>query len=169
MESFQKLKIVLLPLGLAVLFVLQNQLFNFWLEINPNLYTVRRILVTFATGVILYGPSLFFKKRGRYIYLLIISFFISSIFVAQFIYFQYAQSFLQVSALKYAALAISVLGAVFSLLSFKLLLFISGFLIVLFAFFVAFSKKYRLCDFAFSGAEKIIIFLHYISSPNLSR
>ncbi|MCX6721690.1 MAG: hypothetical protein NTY04_00640, partial [Candidatus Staskawiczbacteria bacterium] len=104
------IKIVSLPLLLAVLFVIQNQIFNLWLNLYSKLYFTRLTLVSFALGVVFYGPGLLFKKNHRYIYLFIISFLVSILFSAQFLYYRYSQSFLQFSAIKYIGQMDSVAG-----------------------------------------------------------
>ena len=149
-------KIVILPLMLAILFVIQNLAFNYWLKIYSPSYFTRLFLVTFALGLILYGPALFFRKKFKYIYLIIISFLISVLFCAQFLYFRYSASFLQFSALKYLGQAGSVAGTVKTLLTPELLLFFSSFIIVLMAYFFSLKKT---VEFSLPNWEKIIILL----------
>ena len=118
--------IVSLPLMLAVLFAIQNQAFNRWLNIYSKLYSVRLSLVAFALGIVFYGPALLFKKRYKYIYLFSVSFLISFIFAAQFLYYRYSQSFLQFSAIKYIGQVDSIAGTIKTLLTPELLLFFSN-------------------------------------------
>jgi phosphoglycerol transferase MdoB-like AlkP superfamily enzyme len=151
------IKVTSLPLSLAVLFVIQNQLFNWWLKIYSNSYFTRLTLVAFALGIIFYGPALLFRKRYKYWYLFFISFFISFLFVAQFLYYKYSQSFLQFSAVKYLGQADSVSGTIKTLIDFKVTLFLSNFVIVLVDFFV--SKKNKKPEFILPSWEKIIIVL----------
>jgi lipoteichoic acid synthase len=132
----------LLPLTLILVFVLQNEMFNVWLKLYSKAYTMRLFVVAFALGTVFYLPSLLFRRKIKYIYLFLISFFISFIFVAQFLYFRYSQSFLQISAIKYFWLAGSLGGAVKSLLTPGLLLFMLNIIIVSISFALTFRKKY---------------------------
>ena len=122
---------IFLPLILAGLFVIQNLEFNKWLKIYSDGYFSRLVLATFALGIILFGFSLLFKKRYKYIYLFLISVLISVLFTAQFLYYTYSQSFLQFSAIRYLNQAGSVAGTARTLLSPELLLFFCNFLIIL--------------------------------------
>jgi lipoteichoic acid synthase len=149
------IKVISLPLILAVLFVLQNQIFNLWLNLYSKAYSVRLSLVAFALGVVFYGPSLLFKKRYMYVYLFSVSFLISFLFIAQFLYYRYSQSFLQFSAIKYIGESISVSGTIKTLLTPELLFFISNLVVVAIAFILTFRKKYT--EFVLPGWEKIVI------------
>ena len=135
-------RVIFLPLTLAVLFVLQNQAFNKWLDIYSKVYSVRLFLVTFALGIVFYGPAVLFKKKYAYIYLFSISFLVSLIFIAQFLYYRYSQSFLQFSAIKYLGQAGSVFGTIKTLLNPELLFFISNLLLVLVVFILTFKKNH---------------------------
>ena len=151
------LKIISLPLVLAVLFVMQNQIFNIWLGIYSKAYSVRLFFVAFALGIVFYGPALLFNRKYKYWYLFIISFIVSIIFVAQFLNYSYSQSFLQFSAIKYLDQAGSVWGTIKTLLSFKILLFLSNFLLVLIVFLISLGKKTT--RFILPKWEKLIIIL----------
>jgi len=135
-------KATFLPVALAVLFAAQNQVFNSWLDIYSRTYFTRLSLVTFALGIIIYGPALLFKRRYKYIYLLSVSFLMSFIFSAQFLYYRYSESFLQFSAIKYWDQADSVAGTIKILLTPELLVFVSGFFVVLIAFIIAHKNNY---------------------------
>jgi len=124
-----------LPLALVLLFTVQNQAFNNWIGLGTSVDLGRLLMVSVSLGVIIYGPAIFFKKPKRYGYLAIASAAVSVLFIAQYLNFQYSESFLQVSALRYANQAPAILGTVASLLSAKILLFLSGFLLVIVAFF----------------------------------
>lgn len=115
---------------LAAFFVIQNIAFNEWLGFQ-HLYFGRFLAVNFALGLALYCPALFFGKRGRSAYLFAISCTVSLLLASQFLYFQYSQSFLQVSALKYVGQVVSVAGTVKSLLSVKLVLFFANIFLAL--------------------------------------
>ncbi len=153
--------LLFLPLLLAVLFFIQAWAFDCWLNLSPNQYIWRFFFVNFALGLLLYGPSVFFKKRGRYVYLFLISFFISIIFLSQFIYFEYAKSFLQVSVLHYSWQAFSVTGTVKKLIGFGLLLFICNFLLVGVAYWLTFKKNYR--EIIVSNKGKLIFAIFIIA------
>ncbi len=159
-RTISYIEAIFLPLILAVLFTIQNQAFNGWLGLYSKAYSVRLSLVTFALGIILYGPSLLFKKRYKYIYLFLISFLVFFIFSAQFLYYRYSQSFLQFSAIKYLGQADSVEGTVKTLLTPELLLFFSNVIIVLIALILTSRKKY--IEFVLPKWEKIIIILAMI-------
>ncbi|MCX6723196.1 MAG: hypothetical protein NT094_04005 [Candidatus Staskawiczbacteria bacterium] len=135
------INVISLPLILAVLFVIQNLAFNKWLDIYSKTYFARLCLVTFALGVVFYGPVLLFNKRYKYIYLFLVSFIASIIFVAQFLYYSYSQSFLQFSAIMYAGEAVSVSGTIKTLITPQLLLFFVNIVIVLIGFAFSFRKK----------------------------
>lgn len=151
------LRVLSLPLVLALLFVLQNQVFNLWLHLYSKTYSVRLSLVAFALGVVFYGPSLLFKKRYMYVYLFSVSAVISLIFIAQFLYYRYSQSFLQFSAIKYIGEAVSISGTIRILLTPGLLLFIINLAVVAAAFALTFRKKYT--EFILPNWEKIILVL----------
>jgi phosphoglycerol transferase MdoB-like AlkP superfamily enzyme len=121
---------VWLPVVLVLLFIVQNQAYDSWLNIYPSQYIWRRLFVNLALGVILYGPSLFWRRHGRYVYLFIMSVLVTFVFSAQFIYFEYASAFLQVSALKYAPVVGSITGTILTLLNWHLLIFILSPLLV---------------------------------------
>jgi len=152
---------IFLPLVLAVLFVVQNQVFNLWLNIYSKSYSARLSLATFALGVVFYGPATFFKKRYKYIYLFLVSFLLSFLLSAQFLYYKYSQNFLQFSAIKYVTQADSVIGTIKLLLTPELLLFFSNLAIVLIAFIFTFRKKYT--EFILPKWQKIIIVLVMIA------
>jgi len=154
-------RIISLPLMLAVLFVIQNQAFNKWLGIYSKAYSVRLSLVALALGIILYGPALLFNRRYKYIYLFSMSFLISFIFSAQFLYYRYSQSFLQFSAIKYIGAAVSVAGTIKTLITPELLLFFINIAIVSIAFILTFRKTTQRVhpEFVLPKWEKIIIIL----------
>jgi len=160
-QSVVYLKVILLPLVLVILFTIQNQAFNIWLNIYSKAYSFRLATVTFALGVVFYGPALLFKKRYKYIYLFLISFLISFIFVAQFLYYRYSQSFLQFSALKYVWEAGSVAGTIKILLTPELLLFVGNIIIVLSVFI--FAVKRKALESKVSKWEKVIVVLIMIA------
>jgi len=162
--------IVFLPLALAVLFVLQNQIFNLWLDIYSKSYFTRLTLVSFALGIVFYGPAVLFKRKYKYIYLLLVSFITSLVLTTQFLYYKYSQSFLQFSAIKYMGQADSVVGTIKTLLTPELLLFFSNFLLVIIAYII-YSKKVKISaalfqkfpEFILPTWEKVIIILAMIA------
>ena len=161
-----------LPLALVVLFVLQNQIFNAWLGIYSKTYSVRLSLVTFALGVLFYGPALLFKKRLRFAYLFFISFLVSFLFSCQFLYYRYSQSFLQFSAIKYFGQADSIMGTIKALLTPELLVFFSNFIVVLVVFVISVRKSKNAHkktkgspkpEFVFPAWEKILLILAMVA------
>ncbi|MFA6995072.1 MAG: LTA synthase family protein [Patescibacteria group bacterium] len=145
------------PVVLALLFVWQNQAYNSWLNIYPQQYIIRRVLVTFSLGIIVYGPAWFFKKRGQYLYLFLVSILISFIFVAQFIYYEYATAFLQVSAWKYASLATSQTGTIVTLLNWRILLFVANLILLILALII--DRQIKFTDFKKTNREKLVILM----------
>ncbi|MCX6724419.1 MAG: LTA synthase family protein [Candidatus Staskawiczbacteria bacterium] len=146
-----------LPLILAVLFVIQNQVFNEWLNIYYKAYSARLFWATFALGIFFYAPYLLLKKRYRYLYLFLISFLLSFIFTAQFLYYRYWQSFLQFSAIKYFGLAHSVMGTVKVLITPELFFFYINIAVVLVAFLL--FRRRKDVEIVLPKWEKIIIIL----------
>ncbi len=151
------IKIVFLPLLLAVLFVAQNQMFNWWSGLYFAPFFWRLCWVTFALGIVFYGPAVMLKQKYRYWYLLIISFFISLVFIAEFLYYKYSQSFLQFSAIRYFHQAKSILGTVQVLLSWELLLFLSNLIIVLIALYINFVVRRKKYEFSLPRWEQVIL------------
>jgi len=158
MQRFKRyLQVIWLPLALVIIFVIQTLAFNYWFNITPGLYLYRLIIVSFALGVVLHGPSLLFRKHGRFIYLFIISLSVSALFISQFLYFSYAGAFLQVSALSYAGLATTLTGTIATLITYKLLIFLINILLLILIIILSYQKKYA--EIIFSQKEKIIAIL----------
>jgi hypothetical protein len=135
MKSFvralrQVWRISWLPLVLVAIFVIQNHLFNYWLNISPGNYVWRRSLVTTALGILLFAPALLINKRFKYPYLTVVSLLVALIFAAQYLYYSYSGGFLQASALFYAGEGVSILGTVKTLLNWHLIVFVAGLIIV---------------------------------------
>ena len=152
------IKIILLPLVLAVLFVIQNIAFNNWLGIYSKAYSGRLFWVCLALGIVFYGPALLFrKKRYKYGYLIIISFLVSLLFIAQYLYYKYSQSFLQFSALKYVGQVDGVSGTIKTLFDARLLLFFVNLGLVLLVFFLEIKIKQK--EFTLPKWEKVIMIL----------
>lgn len=150
------LKALALVVAMTLIFVVQNEAFNHWLGLYWGPYELRFFFVTLSLGLILYSPALFFRGLGKYIYLLIVSTAVSFLLIAQFLYFTYSQSFLQVTALKYIGLAPSESGTIAILLSPQLLLFLVAPLLVLICLALSFRKKY--IEILLSKKEKLVIF-----------
>ena len=148
---------VFLPLVLAILFAIQNELFNEWLGLYSPAYSLRLFLVAFALGLVFFGPALLFNKKGRYIYLFLISFLVSVLFAAQFMYYRYSESFLQFSALKYFGEAGSVAGTIKTLIDPQMFFFFTGLAVVLIAFLFTRHEKY--IGYILPVWEKVIIVL----------
>ena len=160
-KTIEYLKIIFLPLLLAVLFVIQNVAFNWWLDIYSRTYFFRLIWVSFALGVVFYGPALLFKRKYKYWYLIFISFLVSVILTAEFLYYKYSQSFLQFSAVRYLTQADSLMGTVKILLTPELLLFFSNLAIAIVAYII--SAKIKIKEFVLPNWEKVIIVLVMIA------
>jgi len=138
------IRILRLPIILAVLFVIQNQAFIVLLHIVPELY-LRASVVTFALGMLLYGPVVFFTSRLRYWYLLCMSVITSLIFISQYLYYAYFNGFFQVAALKYANQTMEITGAIGMLLSPALLIFmVHVFFVVCVMIYVYIKKPVRI-------------------------
>ncbi len=153
---FEYLKASILPVTLAFLFALQNLAFNYLLKIYSPMYSARLIFVTFALGIVLYCPALLFKKRGRFIYLFIVSIIISIVFCSQYLYFKYSESFLQFSAIRYFWQIGEVKGTVKTLVEPNLIIFAINILVLLLGLII--EKKAQI-NFKTSIFGKIIIVL----------
>lgn len=127
----QIFKYYYLIIFLILLLVIQNHLFNYWLDIFPSRYIIRRTIVSLALGLLLFGPAVLMSKRYKYLYLSIISLVVSIFFITQYFYYSYSGGFLQFSSLFYADQGATILGTVKSLLTYKLFLFILAPLILL--------------------------------------
>ena len=97
----------------------------------------------------------------KYIYLFIISFIISIIFSAQFLYYRYSQSFLQFSSIKYFGQADSVVGTIKVLLTPEIFFFLSNIILVLIVFIISLKQKKE--EFILPSWEKVIIFIAMVS------
>jgi phosphoglycerol transferase MdoB-like AlkP superfamily enzyme len=126
----QYLAVGWLPLMLIILFVLQNYFFISWLHITQDPYILRPIAASTALGILLFGPAILLNKWMRYLYLSIVSLLVALIFSFQFLYYTYSGGFLQASALFYVGEGLTVLGTVKTLLTYRLLLFFTGFFLV---------------------------------------
>jgi phosphoglycerol transferase MdoB-like AlkP superfamily enzyme len=124
----------LLPFLLLVLFVLLQALFNVWTGLTPNYFKREFFGATIGTGLLLFSPALFFRGHVRSVYLLLISLPISATLLAQFLYYSYAQGFLQASALQYAGQAADQRATIMTLLTPHLLYFVAPIGMILFAY-----------------------------------
>jgi phosphoglycerol transferase MdoB-like AlkP superfamily enzyme len=115
--------------------VVQTSLFNTWLQIIPHLYRVRRSAAAVGLTAIAFGPALFLKRRGRHIYLFVVSSVIATIFVSEFLYYRYSAGYLEFSALFYAKQTDELWGTIRTLLTPALLAFIVSPILVLVSFF----------------------------------
>ncbi|MDO8489882.1 MAG: LTA synthase family protein [bacterium] len=130
------LSLAFLPAILTLFLVAENQLFVLWLHVVPDAYWVRCSLATLSLGVLVYGISLFIRSRVlRYGYLFVTSCILSLILLSEYLYYSYAASFLQISALQYTAQVLSLFGIITTLLTPKLLLFIIPPTIVILSYF----------------------------------
>ncbi len=150
-----------LPVMLAVLFVVENAAFNGWLKIEPQIYR-RMYAAAFALGVLLYGPAICMRPRWRNAYLAAVSFVVSVIFVAEYLYYSYAGGFLQITALKFTGESSAIIGTAVRFVSPRLMLFVSGFLLVLVAAVRARVRK--IVPIALTVSEKALIVALIIAS-----
>ena len=119
-----------LPAVLAVIFVLQNRLFNFLIKIPAGQDSFRLVAATAASGLLIFGPAVLFRKRFKYPYLILVSLIVALIFAFQFLYYSYSGGFLQASALFYAREGTTVMATVKTLLNYRLVYFAIGPLLV---------------------------------------
>lgn len=144
-----------LPITLIIIFVLQIHLFNLWLDLSPAHYILRRTIVTIAFGLLFFGPAIFLKKISKYLYLFVASMILAIILIAQLLYHSYSGGFLQSSAFLYAGEGLTVLDTVKTLLTYRLIFFIIGPLLVLASFFL--DVKGKIIEKLLSKKDKIII------------
>ncbi len=143
-----------LPITLIFCFVLQNYFFNAWLGIGAKPFLVRRAAATAACGLLLFGPAMLLGKRMKYPYLGLASLLAAFIFIAEFLYYSYSGGFLQVSAFFYTSEGITTLSTAKLLLTYSLLFFLAGPLLVALIWLLV---KFRLItDKRLSGREKIV-------------
>ncbi len=121
--------------------MLQNRIFNLWLNIHEPGDLLKQTIVTCALGMLLFGPAVLLNKHWRYIYLGIVSCAISLIFISQYLYFTYSGGFLQASSLMYSREAMYVTGTIERLLTWRLLLFVVGPLAVLSVFLLTRKRQ----------------------------
>lgn len=137
-----------MPLVLAIIFVAQNFLFNYWLKIEPGEYAARRLAATAALGVLLYGPVLLLGRRSKYPYLFAVSFVAAAVLSVQYLFYSYSGGFLQASALFYAGEGLSILPTVKTLLDWHLIVFAAGLLVVFGVWIIeVFSKRFAALEF----------------------
>lgn len=115
-----------LTFSLIALLVIQSHAFNFWLDVNPTEYLVRRTLSSAALGFLLFGPAFLMSKKIKYWYLGIMSSATALLFAVQFLYYEYAEGFLQPSAFSYFREGATMFSAVKILLSWRMLIFAAG-------------------------------------------
>ena len=132
---------IILPALLIAVFMLQTLLFDVWLGIYSKTSFLILLSFAFILGVVLYGPALLLRKTKLRIYLLITSFLVSFVFIAQFLYYEYSSGFLQFSAVKSLGAVPALAGTIAILITPKLLLFLLGVFIVLISFFIKPNKE----------------------------
>lgn len=129
-----------LPIVLVFVFVLQNHFFNAWLDIPVRPFFIRRTVVSFSLGTLLFCPAILLKKWIKYLYLILVSLLTSSIFIIQFLYYSFSGGFLQSSALFYASEGTTVLDTAKTLLTYHLIFFIFGLFVILLAWILDYKK-----------------------------
>lgn len=152
---------VLLPLVLALVFVAQNDAFNRWLHIGPQI-NLQMYSATFGLGVLLFGPAAFLKPRARHLYLLVMSLLTSVLLLCEYLYFAYDGGFLQISALKLTSQVGSVSGTALRLLTPRLVFFLANLLLVpLVMLFGRWRKTYHV---SLSLVEKVLALVIVLGS-----
>ncbi len=142
-----------LPIVLSVLLAVETNFFNVWLNLANQYYFPRLVAASVGLSMLLFFPAVFFSKRNfRYMYLSLVSIIVSLIFVSEFLYYKYSNGFLEASSLGYAGQAFTLFGTIQTLLSYKLLLFISPIFLLIIGFFaVKIDREAKL-----SVKEKIV-------------
>lgn len=140
LKYFEQSKLVLLLIGL---FVVQNQIFNLSVHFFYNPYFRIFLMESLTLGVLLYGPAIFFKKKFRYIYLSIISIFISLLFSSQYIYYSFYGGFFQTSVFEYMGQASAEWSTILTLLNPIILLFFLNIIVVLRAYILERKEEYH--------------------------
>lgn len=90
----------MLPLILILVFVAQTRLFNWYLKISMSI-SQQAMVSAFAVSILVFGPAMVLRRRGRYIWLVIAAFLMELLFVAQYIYYLSFDTFIRGSALRY--------------------------------------------------------------------
>ncbi|MDB5188293.1 MAG: hypothetical protein JWO50_813 [Candidatus Kaiserbacteria bacterium] len=93
---------LIVPVGLVIIFVIQNLIFNNWVHLDPNPENAIFVFDCAIFGVLLYMPGILCRGIWRFIYYLCVSVILSAIFISQYLYFSFYGGFLQASALRYA-------------------------------------------------------------------
>jgi phosphoglycerol transferase MdoB-like AlkP superfamily enzyme len=145
------------PAVLVAIFIIQNYLFNLFLNIKDGLYFASNGIVTAALGILLFGPSLIVNKRFKYLYLGFVSLFVALIFAFQFLYYSYSGGFLQASALFYAGEGMTILATLKTLLDYRLIFFALGLFTVLAAWIL--SRYGLIGEYYFAKKEKLVVIL----------
>lgn len=120
--------------SLILLFVVQNQLFNRWVDIVGNPDIIISLLESATFAALMYGPALLFRRHARYAYLIVASLIVALVFCAQFTYFAFFGGFMQASALKYAGQTGAEMSTIRALLSPKLIVFVLHVILVVWAY-----------------------------------
>lgn len=120
---------------LVVVFVVQNQLFNYWTDINPNPELLLSVIESVCLAILVFGPALLFPRKLQYGYLFVASLFLALMFMVQYTYYAFFGGFMQASALKYAGQAGAEVSTILALLSPKLAVFLFSPILVLLALF----------------------------------
>lgn len=143
-----------LPAFLTALFILQNQIFNILVGLSYNPHLPFFVIISFSLGMLLYAPSVFFGKVGRYAYLFVAATAVSLIFISQYLYFSFFGGFLQASALKYAGQIGEIKSTIAALFTPHIFVFLLNVFTVIAA--GALSYKEKITDIFLSKKEKTI-------------
>lgn len=136
-------RVALLPLSLVVLFVIQNLLFNSWVHLFPNPNLSLLLIEVVTLGILFFCPAVLLSHRARYIYLLVVSTFVSLIFISQYLYFSFFGGFMQASALEYSGQINSEWSTVVTLISPRILVFLLGIFFLFIAIIISRRRLYR--------------------------
>jgi phosphoglycerol transferase MdoB-like AlkP superfamily enzyme len=131
--------VAVLPVLLTALFVFQSVAFDAWLAISPVIYG-RMVVVSVSLGAALFGPAMFMRGRWRTAWLAAVSAVTSAVFVGEYLYYSYAAGFLQLTSLRLIGQADAFMGTALRSLSPRMLLFVAGPALVLWA---ALGKRHR--------------------------
>ena len=144
---------VILPICLALVFVVQNFAFNAWLHIVPQV-NLQIVSATFGLGVLLFGPSVFMRPRNRAIYLVAMSLLTSILFSVEYLYFSFTGGYLQISALRLTSQMGAVYGTALRLIRPQLMFFFANLILV--SAVASLARVRQVCSVSLSVGEKVL-------------
>ena len=152
--ALRYLHVVAVPLFLTLFLMIEQEMFARWIGLTGHPYLISLIGSTVGLGVVLFSPAAFLGRRTRYWYLFAVSIPVALILVSQYIYYSYANGFLQASAFSYARQAIDEKATIMTLLSFRLVLFLVPFLLI--PLFAHSARRGVLKEILLTRKEKIV-------------